>query len=145
GEPVCPYRPVAGNPGFALEVVATGFDRPVLVRSHPTEPDRLFVVEQGGRIKILEPGQATAPGDNFLDIDVKNKNPGQIGPEQGLLGFDFHPNFPDDPRIYVNYNPGMWQGAGPTYVSEFKLDPNDPNKIDPASERLVIAVSQPAS
>lgn len=145
GEPVCPYRPVAGNPGFALEVVATGFDRPVLVRSHPRDPDRLFVVEQGGRIKLLEPGADTAPADNFLEIDVKNKNAGQIGPEQGLLGFDFHPNFPDDPRIYVNYNPGKWQGAGPTYVSEFKLDPNDPNKVDPASERLVIAISQPAS
>ncbi|MFZ6183248.1 PQQ-dependent sugar dehydrogenase [Nannocystis pusilla] len=145
GEPACPYTPVPGRPGFALEVVATGFDRPLLVRADPSDPERLFVLEQGGRIKILEPGQNTAPDESFLDIDVKNKVPNQIGPEQGLLGFDFHPNFPADPRIFVNYNPGMWQGPGPTYVAEFKLDPNDPNKVDPASERLVIAISQPAS
>ncbi|MDC0718497.1 PQQ-dependent sugar dehydrogenase [Nannocystis bainbridge] len=145
GEPVCPYTPVAGRPGFTLEVVANGFDRPLMVRADPRDPARLFVLEQGGRIKILEPGETSAPDANFLDIDVKNKNPSQIGPEQGLLGFDFHPNFPDDPRIYVNYNPGMWQGPGPTYVSEFKLDANDPDKVDPASERIVIAISQPAS
>ncbi|MCY1057177.1 PQQ-dependent sugar dehydrogenase [Nannocystis sp. SCPEA4] len=145
GEPACPYTPVPGEPGFALEIIATGFDRPVLVRADPSSPERLFVVEQGGRIKILEPGETTAPDDSFLDIDVKNKVPMQIGPEQGLLGFDFHPNFPDDPRIYVNYNTADWSGAAPTYVAEFTLDPNDPNKVDPASERLVIAIDQPAS
>lgn len=144
GEPVCPYTPVDGSPGFALEQIANGFDRPLLVRPDPSDPARLFVLEQGGRIKILEPGATSAPADSFLDIDVKNKVPAQIGPEQGLLGFDFHPDFPADPRIYVNYNPGMWQGPGPTYVAEFKLDPNDPNKVDPASERLILAISQPA-
>ena len=144
GEPACPYDPVDGDPGFALEQIADGFDRPLQVRPDPSDPARLFVLEQGGRIKILEPGMTTAPEDNFVDINVKNKNPGQIGPEQGLLGFDFHPDFPADPRVYVNYNPGMWPGPGPTYVAEFTLDPNDPNQLDPASERLVLAVSQPA-
>lgn len=145
GEPACPYAPVDGSPGFALEIVATGFDRPVLAVPDPSDPARLFVVEQGGRVKILEPGATTAPADNFLDIDVKNKVPMEIGPEQGLLGFAFHPDYPTDPRVYVNYNPGMWQGAAPTYVAEFKVDANDPNKADPASERLVIAIDQPAS
>lgn len=143
GEPVCPYTEVPGNPGFSLAVVATGFDRPLMVRADPSNPDRLFVAEQGGRIKILEPGQTEAPGDSFLDIDVKNKVPQQIGPEQGLLGFDFHPNFPDDPRIYVNYNPNV-QGAGPTVVAEFMVDANNPNQVDPSSEKVVIAIDQPA-
>ncbi|HEY8375731.1 MAG TPA: hypothetical protein VIK91_04540, partial [Nannocystis sp.] len=91
GGPVCPYTPVEGNPNVGLEVIATGFDRPLMVRPDPTNPDRLFVAEQGGRIKILEPGQTTAPQESFLDIDVKNKMANEIGPEQGLLGFDFHP------------------------------------------------------
>ncbi len=145
GEPACPYAPVNGMPGYSVEILATGFDRPVLAVPDPIDPLRLFVVEQGGRVKILEPGANTAPAENFMELDVKNKVPMQIGPEQGLLGFAFHPNYPTDPRVYVNYNPGMWQGPGPTYVAEFKLDPNDPNKVDPASERLVIAISQPAS
>ncbi len=144
GGPVCPYTPVDGMPGFSLVQVANGFDRPVLAVPDPRDPGRLFVVEQGGRIKILEPGATMAPADSFIDLPVKNKVPGEIGPEQGLLGFAFHPNFPDDPRVYVNYNPGDWQGAGPTYVSEFKLDPNNPDKADMASERMVIKISQPA-
>lgn len=142
--PACPYTPVDGTPGFAVQVLATGFDRPMLAVPDPTDPDRLFVVEQGGRVKILEPGMNTAPDANFMDLDVKNKVPGEIGPEQGLLGFAFHPDFPNDPRVYVNYNPAQ-NGAAPTVVSEFKLDANDPNKVDMASEREVIIIDQPAS
>jgi len=143
GGPVCPFEPIDGRPGFALETVADGFDRPLLVVPDPSNPDRLFVAEQGGRVKILEPGMTTAPADNFLFIDVKNAVPQTIGPEQGFLGFAFHPDFPADPRVYVNYNPAG-QGAQPTVIDEFKLDPNDPNKVDPASRRTVIAIHQPA-
>ena len=147
GAPVCPYTPVDGAPTVALQLVADGFDRPVLTVSHPKQPDRLFVVEQGGHIKILEPGMTSAPPDedDFLYVKVKNENADAIGPEQGLLGFAFHPNFPDDPRVYINYNPQDWDGPGPTYVDEYKLDANDPNKVDPGSRRLVYAVGQPAS
>lgn len=146
GAPVCPYTPVDGAPTVQLQLVADGFDRPVLAISHPTQPDRLFVVEQGGHIKILEPGMTSAPSDDdaFLYIPVKNENANEIGPEQGLLGFAFHPNFPDDPRVYVNYNPAG-QGAQPTFVDEYQLDAGDPNKVDPATRRLVYAVGQPAS
>ena len=145
GAPVCPYTPVDGMPAVGLQLVADGFDRPVLVLAHPQQQDRLFVVEQGGHIKILEPGQNTAPPDedDFLFIAVKNANAGTIGPEQGLLGFAFHPDFPADPRVYINYNPDG-NGAGPTHVAEFKLDPQDPDRVDPASMRLVYAVGQPA-
>ena len=145
--PVCPYTPVDGMPAFGLELVGSGFDRPVLTLSHPKQPDRLFVVEQGGHIKILEPGMTMAPPDSdaFLYVKVKNENANEIGAEQGLLGFAFHPNFPDDPRVYINYNPQDWQGPGPTWIDEYKLDANNPDKIDPGSRRLVYAVGQPAN
>ncbi len=147
GMPACPYTPVDGTPQVGLELIAGGFDRPVLALSHPKQPDRLFVVEQGGHVKILEPGMTMAPpdADAFLFIKAKNENADEIGPEQGLLGFAFHPNFPDDPRVYINYNPQDAQGAGPTFIDEYKLDANDPDKVDPASRRLVYAVGQPAS
>lgn len=143
-EPVCPYTPSDGASGFALQEVASGFDRPVLALPDPRDSTRLFVVEQGGHVRILEAGETVAPDDDFLFVEVENANSQEIGPEQGLLGFAFHPNFPDDPRVYINYNPNQ-QGPGPTWVSEFKLDPNDPDKVDPNSERLVIAIGQPAA
>ena len=144
GAPVCPYTPVDGMPGFALELIASGFDRPVLTLPHPKQPDRLFIVEQGGHIKILEPGQTMAPPDSeaFLYVQVKGENNDSIGSEQGLLGFAFHPNFPDDPRVYINYQ--SQPGDGRTLVDEYKLDANNPDKVDPASRRLVYAVGQPA-
>jgi len=145
GAPACPHTPVDGEPQIALELLASGFDRPVHVLAHPKQHDRLFVVEQGGHIKILEPGQTSAPPDDeaFLYVAVKNANATKIGPEQGLLGFAFHPDFPADPRVYVNYNP-EGDGTGPTHIAEFKLDPQNPDRVDPASRRLVYAVGQPA-
>ena len=111
----------------------------VLALAHPKQQDRLFIVEQGGHIKILEPGQTTAPPDDqdFLFVAVKNANANTIGAEQGLLGFAFHPNFPDDPRVYINYQ--SQPGDGRTLIDEYKLDANNPDKVDPASRRLVYA------
>jgi glucose/arabinose dehydrogenase len=144
--PVCPYTPVDGMPAVELQEIANGFDRPVLAIPDPDQPDRLFVVEQGGHIKILEPGESVAPPDDqaFLFVDVENANANMIGPESGLLGFAFHPDFPADPRVYINYNPTT-QGAGPTYIDEYTVDANDPNKVDPGTRRFVYAVGQPAS
>jgi glucose/arabinose dehydrogenase len=143
GPPACPYTPVDGAPTVGLQLLASGFDRPVLAVPHPQDPDRLFVVEQGGHVKILEPGETTAPMADFLVVDSQNADSDEIGPEQGLLGFSLHPDFPDDPRVYVNYNPEQG-GFGPTFIDEYSLDPNDPNKVDPGSRRLVYAVGQPA-
>src|SRR5688572_27051729 len=130
GPPACPYTPVDGMPAVELQQVAVGFDRPVLALPDPEDPDRLFVVEQGGHVKILEPGETTAPPDDqaFLFIDVKNADQTTIGAEAGLLGFAFHPEYPADPRVYINYNPAG-PGTQPTYIDEYTVDPADPNKV----------------
>lgn len=139
----CPYTPVDGMPDLALQQVANGFVKPVLALGHPTEPDRLFVADQTGTIKILEPGMTSAPKDSFLEVDSEGFGDGFVGAEAGLLGFAFHPDFPDDPRIYVAYSANS-QGPAPTRVSEFTLAEGDPNHADPLSERVVIEAAQPA-
>lgn len=139
----CPYAEVPGTPSFSLEMVASGFNRPLLALGHPTEPDRLFVLEQAGDVRILEPGQTTAPAESFLHVDVEGAGNTSIGAEFGLLGFAFHPDFPADPRVYINYNPS--DGPLRTVVSEFTLDPGNANQVDPASERIIIELAQPDS
>lgn len=143
GEPPagCPYEPVAGTPSVSLELVGQGFNRPVLALGHPTEPERLFVVEQSGNVLILEPGQTMAPSEAFLHVDVEGAGLTTIGPEYGLLGFAFHPDFPADPRVYVSYNP--FDVTMRTVFSEFTLDPTDPDRVDPASERIILSLHQP--
>ena len=134
--PPCPHTPVDGEPGIGLEMVAGGFDRPVYVTGHPTMPDTLYVLEQkSGSIKILNPGDNMAPPSSFLTLSVN-----QSENEMGLLGFAFHPDFPEDPRVYVNYNPD----ASTTRISEFTLaDPEDHTVADPNSERVLLSVDQP--
>ncbi|MEX1367372.1 MAG: PQQ-dependent sugar dehydrogenase [Nannocystaceae bacterium] len=145
GNPLeCPYDEVEGSPPVAFELVGSGFDRPLLAIGHPTEPDRLFVLEQGGNVRILEPGQTTAPASAFLTVDVRGANNSTIGPEFGLLGFAFHPDFPTDPRVYVNYNPPLNGGPMHTIVSEFTVDATNPDQVDPASERVILDLHQPA-
>lgn len=141
GELECPYEPVEGEPTLGLQQVANGFNRPVFAIGHPTEPDRLFVVEQGGTIRVLEPGMTEAPADAFATLDVGCANNPTLGCEQGLFSMAFHPDFPDDPRVYVAYSIGG-QADPPTRVSELTLAEGDPDHVAPEI-RIVIDAAQP--
>lgn len=142
GVPPCPYPEVEGEPAIGLQLVANGFVKPVQAVGDPTQPDRLFVADQSGFVKILEPGMATAPDDAFLEVNSIGAGDVIIGSELGLLGFTLHPDFPDDPRVYLAWNPD--DGPLVTRVTEFALADGDPNHVDPASERTVIEAPQPA-
>ncbi len=143
GSPVCPYTPVEGTPGVTLQLVGSGFNRPVLAVGHPTEPDRLFVVEQSGDIRILEPGQTEAPRDVWLHVDVAGAGNTTVGDERGLLGFAFHPDYPRDPRVYVSYSPASGGNSPATTVEEYTVGPDE--TVDMSSARVVIAADQPAA
>ena len=116
-----------------VDVVATGLSDPVDVTSAWDGSGRLFVVEQPGRIRIVKDGQlADSP---FLDIRDRIAS----GGERGLLGLAFHPDYPTDPRLFVDYT----DLDGNTVVSEFRTDGADPNRADPASERILVRIDQP--
>jgi len=138
----CPYTPVDGDPPLVLERLAGGFDRPVFAIGHPTQPDRLFVVEQGGAVRILEPGATEAPADAFLELSVGCGTQAFIGCEYGMFSLAFHPEFADNGRVYVAYSVGG-TALPPTRVAEFTVDENDPNHVDPDSFRVVIDAAQP--
>lgn len=140
--PECPHDEVPGAPMTTLALVAEGFDRPVHAVGHPEQPDRLFVVEQGGRVKILEPGSTSAPAESFLEVDPKNAAGASPQDERGLLGFALHPDFPADGRVYVNYMPA--EGNNRTRIEEYTVDAADPNRVDPASARIIMEIDQPA-
>src|SRR5687768_4154486 len=70
---------------ITLVPVLSDLSAPLLVTNARDGSQRLFVVEQGGVIKVLQPG-ATTPTE-FLDITSRV----QSGGERGLLGLTFHP------------------------------------------------------
>ena len=69
-------------------LVAGGLAAPVDLQAPPGEPRRLFVVEQGGRIRVVRDGAVVATP--FLDIS----QPHQLrAASSGLLGLAFHPQY----------------------------------------------------
>nr|MCU0347218.1 PQQ-dependent sugar dehydrogenase [Saprospiraceae bacterium] len=128
-------KTAAQTPTPSLAVFATGFTRACDI-THCGD-DRLFVVEQGGRIWILDENGNKLP-DPFLNIDPAV---GSSGNEQGLLGLAFHPNYPATPYFYVNYT----DNNGDTKVSRFEVSANNPNEADPATELLLLTFDQPFS
>lgn len=140
GVPACPYDVVEGNPAFAWELVADNFDRPMMAIGDPVQPDRLFVVEQGGAVKILEPGMSSAPAENFLEVNSVGAGATMVGNEAGTLGFAFHPDWPSDGRVYISYNPP----GGNTRIAEYQVDATDGSVADPGSARTILELDQPA-
>jgi glucose/arabinose dehydrogenase len=82
---------------FRPRRLASGFSQPVFVTGAKGEPGRLYVVEQGGTIQVLQNGRRRATP--FLDI----RNLVTSGGEQGLLGLAFHPSYPKVRKLYVQY------------------------------------------
>lgn len=80
-----------------LQSFATGFTEPVEI-AHPNNDERLFVVEQGGKIKIVNPN-GTTNATPFLDLSALIST----GGERGLLGLAFSPDYATNGFFFVNY------------------------------------------
>lgn len=125
--------PSATFAAIQLQPVLTGLSSPVYVTHAHDGTNRLFIVEQGGVIKVLQPG-ATTP-TVFLDITAKVLS----GGERGLLGLAFHPQYAVNRRFFVNYTR---QTDGATVIAEYQTSSSDPNVAD-ATETQLLTVSQP--
>ncbi|MBL1218084.1 MAG: glucose dehydrogenase [Planctomycetes bacterium] len=122
---------------LTTERVASGFAIPVLVTAPTDDPDRIFIVEQGGLIRIADRSGNGVYPDPFLDISDRVRS----GGERGLLGLAFHPDYDNTGYLFVNYT----NSSGATTVARFSVSANNPDLADPASEKILLTVSQPYS
>jgi glucose/arabinose dehydrogenase len=129
-----PPRPSVHSLTLSLDVVASGLSQPLFVDAPAGDP-RLFVVEKGGRIKVLAGGQVLATP--FLDLSGLVSTDG----ERGLLGMAFHPGYAANGRFFVHYT----DGAGANRIVEYAVSDDDPNRANPTSARALLTVPQPAS
>jgi len=117
-----------------LTEFADGFSSPLALKNAGDE--RLFVVEQGGVIKIVDLN-GVVNSTPFLDIQsIVN-----AGGERGLLGLAFHPEYQTNGRFFVHYS----NSSGDTQISEFSVSTSNPDIADPNSEVMLLTVSQPFS
>ncbi len=129
---------VSGGPDWptiALGEGISGFDDPVYVTHAGDGSGRLLVVEQIGRIQVVEGGQIR--GMPLLDIRGRVVCCG----EQGLLGLAFPPGDGPKDHFYVNYT-GRQGTQLVTRISRFSMDPNT-YIADPGSEEILLTFDQP--
>jgi glucose/arabinose dehydrogenase len=102
------------------------FDSPVYVASPPADTSRLFVVEQGGLVRVVRDGKTLATP--FLDVSDEIT----VGSEQGLLSIAFAPDYASSGLFYVFYT----DGNADERVVEYKRRTED--VADPGSARQVL-------
>jgi len=121
-------RPADAASSYQFAEVATGFARPVYL-THAGD-ERLFVVEQGGLIRIVENGAILE--EPFLEVAALLNTSGL---ERGLLGMAFHPDYAENGWFFVNYTAA---GSGANTVARYiRLDANH---ADPASAEIILSV-----
>ena len=131
--PTAGARAQTAAPQVALVPVLSGLASPVYFTNAHDGINRRFIVEQGGRIKVLANGASTPTV--FLDIAARVI----AGGEQGLLGLAFHPHFRTNRRFFVNYTRSP---DGATVIAEYHASSIDPNLADPA-ETVLLVIPQP--
>src|SRR5687767_3745945 len=117
-----------------LQPFLSGLSSPVYVTSAKDGTRRIFVVERGGRIKVVQP-DSTSPAV-FLDIASRLTT---SGGEQGLLGLAFHPTYPLNRRFFVNYT-RLSDGA--TVIGEYQVSATNRN-VAATNEIVLLVIAQP--
>ena len=134
-------------PSASLEEVASGFASPVSMAVPNDGTGRLFIVDQIGRIYIIDNTDALL-ATPFLDISDRMVTLNTGGDERGLLGLAFHPDYATNGRFFVYYSAPLRDGGTGSHtnqVSEFQVDPGNPNLADPSSEKIIIQIDHPQS
>tara|TARA_R110002020_G_scaffold361823_1_gene574288 strand:- start:17887 stop:20460 length:2574 start_codon:yes stop_codon:yes gene_type:complete len=113
------------------------FEYPTEIMNANDGTNRLFVLEQAGRIKVFQNDQGTTVANTFLDIQSTVSF--SSGQEIGLLGLAFHPNFRQNRYFYV-YHTRQSSVSGinvEIVLARYTVMANNPNLAD-ASTRLEI-------
>ncbi len=110
----------------------TGLSSPVFITNAGDGTRRLFIVQQRGIIKVVQPGSST-PTD-YLNLSGVVSNSGS---ERGLLGLAFHPNFENNRRLFVYYTR---QSDGAIEIAEYAQNAVNRNIADPTVVRTIITI-----
>jgi glucose/arabinose dehydrogenase len=118
----------AGDPELLL---IGNFSAPIFLTAPPGDGERVFVVEQGGRILVVKDGVTL--GTPFLDLT----GPVLSGGERGLLSMAFAPDYATTGRFYVYYT--AESPTGELTIAEYRRSAN-PDVADPSTGRIVLAI-----
>jgi len=118
-----------------VTVVSSGITSPTFVGNAGDGTNRLFIVEQPGTIRVLQPGSSSPT--LFLDIRSKVVS----GGEQGLLGLAFHPLYATNGRFFVYYTRAA---DGTLVIAEYKVSATNKDVADP-TEKEILTIPHPTN
>ncbi len=116
--------------------VGTGFSGPVFLTGTGDGTGRLFVVQRGGRIRILDPQTGAIDPTFFLDLS------GAISTtsEMGLLGLTLAPDYETSGTFYIYVN----AINGDSEIRRYQRSSVDPDTADPSTGDVILRFAQPA-
>jgi glucose/arabinose dehydrogenase len=128
---------VSNQAGAAFRVrrAGTGFAAPLYLTGIPDNSGRVLVVEQAGRIRILDPASGAIATADFLDL----RGTISSGGERGLLGLALAPDFASTGTYYVY----LTNLAGDTELRRYRTLAGNRDQTDPASADLILTFAQP--
>jgi glucose/arabinose dehydrogenase len=125
---------VAGQTGFRVRRVATGFNQPVFLAPVPGS-DRAFVIERGGLIRLLDPATGAVAATSFLDVRNQISTDG----ERGLLGFATAPDYATSGDFYVF----LTNPQGDIEIRRYRRSAGNPDVADGTSANLILSIPHP--
>lgn len=124
-----------------LKSIASGFTGPLGLGDPNDGSDRLFIVEQTGKIKIIKNGKVLPKP--FLDVQDKLDNVNKVYSEKGLLGLVFHPEYKTNGRFFIYYSASgqVKESDHKSILAEYKVSDN-PDAAATA-EKILLEIEQP--
>ena len=115
------------------------FTDPVGIYQTDDGSNRLYVVEQPGKIMVFNNEFSVTETETFLDItSIVDQDGGYT--EEGLLGLAFHPNFSENGYFYVNYTD---YSPKRNVIARYTVSVGNPNQADYSSSLIILEVNQP--
>ncbi len=116
--------------------IVAGLSSPTGVFAPPGDLNRLFAVQQGGRIRIIDLNTESVLGADYINLSGIITS----GGEQGLLSMAFDPNWNANGRFYVNYT----NTSGNTVVARYTATGGNPasNTADSGSALILKTIVQ---
>lgn len=121
------------QPVISYTSIITGLSQPVDIVNAGDGSNRLFVVEQGGNIKVFNSSNTLL--GTFLTVSGISTNAN----ERGLLSMAFHPNYKNNDFFFVYYT----NSNGDIEVSRYKVSSGNANVADATSKQVVITIPHP--
>jgi glucose/arabinose dehydrogenase len=127
--------PLPQSNSLRLQPISTSLSSPVFMTAPPNDSTRLFIVQQGGLIRIFD-----VVGGSLLTIPFLNiSSLLSTGGERGLLGMAFDPLYTFNRQFYVYYT----NTAGNIVIARYLRNATDPNLADSSLATQLLTVAHP--